>query len=192
MLNVRGEKIPIIKSVFPITLGGRECLLENFIDISARKEAEKTLRLTQFSVEKFSDGILWIGPDAKFNYANEAVCQKLGYSKDELLTMSVYDVDPDFPAAIWPQHWERVRQEKYMLIESRHRTKSGQIIPVELSINYLEFEGQQYCFTYIHDITHRKQIKEKLAKEQYLIDALMDNHPDYIYFKDREGPFPQD
>ena len=63
--------------------------------------------LAHFTIEKAADPIFWVGPDARFRRANEAACRYLGYSREELLSMTVHDVNPDYQKDTWPQYWEK-------------------------------------------------------------------------------------
>ena len=65
-------------------------------DITESKLAEESLQFTQFAVDHTADAAFWMTEDARFFYVNEAACQALGYSRDELLKMTVYDIDPAF------------------------------------------------------------------------------------------------
>jgi hypothetical protein len=56
-----------------------------------------TLQLMQFSIDRAADAAFYICSDGRFFYVNEAACQSLGYSREELLTMSIHDIDPGFP-----------------------------------------------------------------------------------------------
>ncbi len=123
-----------------------------------KKRSEEDLRLSQFTIEHSSESMFWIGPDARFLQVNDFACDMLGYSREELLSMTVHDIDPKFPAEAWPARWEELREKGSVTIETIHRTKSGREFPVEVSANYLEYEGQEYNFAFAHDITERKRI----------------------------------
>jgi PAS domain S-box-containing protein len=139
-------------------------IVETCRDITERKRAEKALRLTQFSVDRAVDAVFWLGPDAKFIYANEMACKRLGYSADELLSMTVHDIDPNFPAEVWPSHWKDLKQRGSFTFESLHRAKDGTMLPVEITVNHIEFEGHEYNLALARDITERKQAHEALQK----------------------------
>lgn len=130
------------------------------IEIAERKRSEEALRFTQFSVDNSSDAAFWMDSQSRFVYVNTAACELLGYSREELLTMRVPDVDADFTDAQWPAHWEEIKTRGSFMFESRHLTKDDRIIPVEVTVNYLEYDGREYNCAFARDITLRKQAEE--------------------------------
>lgn len=139
----------------------REIMERKHMEEELRK-AHQSLRLTQFSVDHSGDAAFWMGPDARFIYVNERACQSLGYSREELLTMTVLDIDVKFSGDVWEDHWKEIRQHRRFTIESVHKTKDGHTFPVEISINFLEFEGKEYNFAFARDISDRKQAEQTL------------------------------
>jgi len=135
-------------------------------EIAERKRVEETLRLTQFAVDNAGDAVFWMGSNARFIFVNDAACSSLGYSREELLSMTVHDIDPNFPAAKWPEHWSEVRERGSFIIESQHRTKAGKIFPVEITVNYLKFEGRDYNCAFARDITERKEAEREREQIQ--------------------------
>ncbi|GAB4231018.1 MAG: hypothetical protein Kow0049_13160 [Stanieria sp.] len=147
-------------------------------EIEERKKVEKTLRLTQFSLDRARDAIYFLSPNAKFFYVNEAASKIFGYTKEELLKMSIYDIDPHLHPPNWSSHWQKLKEQEAFTFESIHFTKEGENLPVEVTVNYLEFEQQEYNCAIVRDIRDRKQAEAKLKeanqKLQYLatIDGL--------------------
>ena len=139
-----------------------------------RKRAEAALRLTQFAVDRGGDMAFWIDPSARVLYVNDAACQRLGYSRDELCLMTIPDVDPDYQMSIWLQHWNDLREQKRLRFETRHRTKLGEIYPVEIVANYVAFEGQENNFAFCRDITDRKRAEEVLQQRERDLRAALD------------------
>lgn len=131
------------------------------LDITERKNAEVALRLTQFSVDRAGDAAYWMGPDGRLLYVNEKACEVLGYSRDELLSMKIQDINPDFPPDRWDAHWADLRERRTFTIESRHRAKDGRLIPVEVTANHIEFGGQEYNCASARDLTERKRAEEE-------------------------------
>ncbi|BAU64948.1 hypothetical protein STA3757_23260 [Stanieria sp. NIES-3757] len=147
-------------------------------EIEERKKVEKTLRLTQFSLDRARDAIYFLSPNAKFFYVNEAAAKIFGYTKEELLEMSIYDIDPQLHPPSWSSHWQKLKEQKAFTFESTHFTKEGENLPVEVTVNYLKFEHQEYNCAIVRDIRDRKQAEAKLKeanqKLQYLanVDGL--------------------
>jgi two-component system cell cycle sensor histidine kinase/response regulator CckA len=139
------------------------------LDITARKRMEEELRFTQFAVDHASDAAFWIREDGRFTYVNEAACRSLGYSRDELLSMTVHDIDPDFPTEAWPDHWRDLRQRRSFAVESYHRTKDGRLFPVEILVNWLEFGGAEYNCAFARDISARRLAEAKQSELEELL-----------------------
>jgi len=142
-------------------------------DITERKKAEETLRLTQFALDHAGDEVVLIGPDARLVYVNEKVCQSLGYSRSELLSMTVYDLDPNFPKAAWPAHWKEVKERGSFTFESIHRTRDGREYPVEVAVNYLGFGSGELNCSVARDITERKRMQDELQRYSAHLEELV-------------------
>jgi PAS domain S-box-containing protein len=136
-------------------------------DITQRKQAEEALRIYQFIVDKASIQIFWSDKNAQLYYVNEAACNTLGYSKDELLSMTMMDIDTDYTEDIWHLHWEQLKQLKQLRLESYHKAKDGRSYPIEISANFIEFQSQELNVAFVQDISEHKQALEdlKIAKE---------------------------
>ncbi len=131
-------------------------------DITQRKKAEEELLLVQFSIDNSKDGIYWTDKDARIVNANDAGCKQLGYSKEELLSKTVADIDPNFPKEKWPDHWNELKKQGSMSFETIHRHKDGRTFPVEVRLNYVKFGDTEYNFVFATDITERKKAEELL------------------------------
>jgi len=144
-------------------------LRAKFTNVLPHNEA---LLRTQFSIDRAKDAIFWVRPDGSFHYVNEAACQSLGYTKEELLSMSVFDVAPQFPRERWKVHWEKSRILGSYMIEAIHKTKDGYEFPVEIAIAFMSFSGEEYHCAYARDITERKNAeKERERLQSQLIQA---------------------
>ena len=130
-------------------------------EIEERKRTEEKLLVTQFSVDNVADAILWITSDARIIYANKAAHSSLGYEFGELCSVTVHDIEPDFPAHEWATYWKELKQRKCFTLESEHKTKNGNIFPVEITVNYMVINGIEYNFAFVRDVTDRKRIEEE-------------------------------
>ncbi|MDH4157628.1 MAG: PAS domain S-box protein [candidate division Zixibacteria bacterium] len=158
--------------------GGR---IEHYTDITERKKAERALRLTQYSVDHAADPVFWLGPDARFFYVNEGACRVLGYTREELLSLTVHDIDPNFPAERWEEHWYDIKKRGSKSFESHHRTKDGQLISVAVTVNHIEFDGREYHCSFARDLSDRDQADQALRESQRALATLMSNLPGIAY-----------
>lgn len=131
-------------------------------EIKRREKIAKTLQLTQFSLDRARDAVFFLNGNAQFFYVNEAACESLGYSKEELLQMTVDQIDPHLISSDWQSYWQKLKQEQSLTIESQHQTKNGATVPVEVTLNHLEFGDREYNCLIARDITERKQIETEL------------------------------
>lgn len=160
------------RTVFPVEITtsivefeGNEFAVSFIDDISDRKKTEEDLRWTQFSFENASVGIFSVDPsNGNILNANQMACDTLGYSKNELCAMSIFDIDPVFPKQGWEDHVRGLRNLGSKTIETIHQKKNGDRIPVEISINIMEFAGVEYHLAFVKDISERKQAENEKQK----------------------------
>jgi PAS domain S-box-containing protein len=143
-------------------------------DITERKKIEEALKLTQFSVDRASENLFWLDENARLIYVNDSACSTLGYSRDELLSMTIHEVDPDFPREAWLPHIEELRKAGSLTFESRHKTKDGRAFPVEVTGNYIEYNGRFYSFAFDHDISERKRVESELEQYRKHLEKLVE------------------
>jgi PAS domain S-box-containing protein len=126
------------------------------------------LGLTQFSVDRAPVAILWVHPDGRLHSANNTACELLGYTRRELLSLpSIGVLDPNMIASVWAVHWNKVKQQQRFIIETEYRMKTGRLIPVEVTANYLRYGEEQFNCIYVRDVSERKQAEH--ARERFMI-----------------------
>ncbi len=133
---------------------------------------EKRLELTKYSVDKASQGIFWITPKGKFIYTNDATTKRLGYSKEELLDMHVWDIDPKYPKKDREDYWEELKEEGLKKIETVHETKDGELIPVEIYSSYIEHDDEELEFAFAREISKRRRAEEHAEEMRSLREAV--------------------
>jgi PAS domain S-box-containing protein len=120
----------------------------------------------------FIHGIEKDGRPGPFVEVNEAACKRLGYSRQQLLSMSVYEIDlPGWQKNI-PAIMERLADEGRAVFETAHVPQSGDAIPVEVNCHRFELDGAPMLLSIVRDIRKRKKAeKEKTRLEQELRQA---------------------
>lgn len=147
----------------------------------------EVLRFNHFAIEQMADAAYWITPDARIDYANAAACRMLGYTRAEMQTRTVPDIDLVFTAEAWPGHWAELKRAGSLIFETRHITKDGRIFPVEIRANYLAWGGAECNCALVRDISERKRAEALLQEKEHQLRTLINALPDFICFKDGEG-----
>jgi two-component system, sensor histidine kinase and response regulator len=166
--------------------GRRVRLLGAHTDITERKRAAEALQLTQFAMDQAVDAVYWIDQHANILYANEAASVMVGYVSDELRAMTVHDLNPDFKPDMWPDFWAESRRRKSMGFETVHRTKGGRVIPIEVRVNHLAYEGHEFHCAFVRDITARKQAEEALTRSHDLLKSFVEHTPAAVAMLDKD------
>lgn len=164
-----------------IEVDGRELLYSIVHDITERRQIEAWLQLTQFSLDRAADAVYWVTEDMQHMYVNDAACTMLGYTREELLRLSILDVDPDLTEEGWSQQWEFLKQAGASTFERTHRCKDGSIFPVEVTANYLKYHDKEYVCGFARDITERIEMSAALRESEERYRLLVSNAPDIIY-----------
>ena len=185
-----GEVIDVLLSSTPLVPDDLSAgVVFSALDITERKRIENKLQFTQFAIDHFDDAAFWMKKDAGFFYVNDAACRALGYSRGELLSMTVHDIDPDFPEEAWAAHWKEIRNRGSFVIESRHRTKQGMVFPVEIKVNYLKFGEDEFNCALVCDISHRKKAEAALRESEEKFRTLVEESPLAISLIGKDGRY---
>jgi diguanylate cyclase (GGDEF)-like protein/PAS domain S-box-containing protein len=161
-------------------------------EITARKRTEEQLRLKEFVLDTARDAVYIVGDDLRFSYVNREACRALGYSREELLQMTPFDIDPDCTdetlAAVEEGSITAVSPGTYV-IERRHRRRDGSTFPVEITAFTEIFEDRALGITVVRDLTERKRAEAELIASESatqvrgnLLSAVMESSPDVIVF----------
>jgi len=156
-------------------------------DITERKNIEKQLRLTSFTINSISDAVYWVAADSRVLDVNDAACRMVGYSRDEIMAMHVADIDPNFPSETWAQHWEQLKKTGNLKLETIHRTRDGRIIDVEVTTNYFRYLDTEYNCAMVRDISERKRTEHALRESEETMRSLMELMPVGVAWANEHG-----
>ena len=151
--------------------------------------AEEASQLARFTMDNVVDAVYWMDSKARIVDLNETACGMLGYTREELLNFTVFDIDPDFTMDKWVNIWEKLKGQVKLTIETKHRRKDGRIIPVEIMANYLSFGGRELDCAFARDISERKRQKQALVESEAKYRSLFDSSTDGIFILDLDGNF---
>lgn len=164
-----------IAKKFSLAKTGTEIIHGILYDITKNKEAEESIKLIKYSVDNARDPVFWVGSKGEILYVNNSACKNYGYTEDEFLKMTVFDIDPIIKKEGWDAHWQKTIEKKSYTFETIHKTKSGRIFPVEISVDTIKYKGQDIHTDFVRDISERKHFEEELikAKEKAEISERM-------------------
>ncbi len=147
-----GAEIWFSAHATPHEIGNKIVFYGVLMDITQRKQLEMSQRIARFCFEKASIGIFRMGEQGQILDVNEQACRSLGYTREELCHMTVFDIDP----RIRPDQVEPLQAVGQLTFETLHRHKDGHVIPVQIESNVLVFEGQAFHMAFVQDISDRK------------------------------------
>lgn len=129
-----------------------------------RQQAEEELRASQLILEHSRDSVLLIrGEDGRILKANSAAVLAYGYTKEELLSLTIRDLRA--PETVEPNAEQMAKaDDEGMLFETIHRRKDGSTFPVEVSSRGVMAGGTRTLISMVRDISVRKQAEDELRK----------------------------
>jgi PAS domain S-box-containing protein len=135
-------------------------------DVTERKRAEESLKLTQFAIDNFGDPAIWFSLGGSIVYVNDEACRSLGYSKEELLSMHIWDIDPDADYSQVKPLWDEMkRRSGFKKFERKHINRDGRVFPVDVTACYAKYGEKEYIISFDRDITERKQAENAVASD---------------------------
>jgi len=169
-----------IASSAALKLRGGPALLATIVDITDLKNAEeerarlyeeneKNYREKITEQERFSailqmasDGFWIVNDEGRIVFINDAYCRIAGYTREELLSMSIADLEAEESPEIIRKHMNRIRQTGSDRFETRQRRKNGSIVLLEVTVN--RYRDEKSVFAFLRDITERKRLEDERTR----------------------------
>jgi PAS domain S-box-containing protein len=130
------------------------------------------LELSRITIDSSPEGIFWLDESGRFTFVNRQAFESLGYDREQMLHLHLWDIDPDFPPERWVEQWQLMRRSGRRIFETRHRTRDGRIFPVEVCANQVYFRGIEFHTAFVRDISERVSEREARRNlEQQLLQA---------------------
>ncbi len=156
-----------------------------------KARAEKNLRVSEERfrtlVEQASDAIFVHGPDGHFIDVNRSACESSGYTRKELLRMTVADLEQDTPLEELQLLWRQIKPGHSETLRGRQRRKDGTTFPVEVSLTRYELQGQHLFAALVRNISERKEYEDQLAQSISLLRTTIESSGSGILVVDTTG-----
>jgi len=173
--TLQGKPVHVLLTIaFPKSLEGWKKVIVSMMDISEQKRVEESLRLSQHRhhevVETSVDGFWLVSKDGYLRDVNAAYVNMSGYSRSELLTMHISELEAQETTADTARHIEEVIQLGSDVFQTKHRRKNNVIWPVEVTVTYSELDGGS-LFVFLRNI-YQRQLAEYLTGMKHQLSEI--------------------
>ena len=141
---------------------------------------------TRALFEAIDDAVFVHDLEGNILEANPAACRRLGYTRQELLSLSTRDIDdPEFAAGFQERLQTQMNKGRFRC-EGRHRTKDGRIIPVDINTSAVVLNGKPAILAVMRDITQQKLTENTLSRQSELLSSILNNMGDAVVVADTD------
>lgn len=159
-------------------------------DITDRRRAEQAIRDSELKYhtlfETSTDAIFLETLDGRVLDCNAAACQMFGYTKEELLALSVVDLVPEDVAKTLPDVISEELMTGGVFFEAANKRKDGRIIPVEVSTRLIDIGLEQLALVCVRDISARQQLEQQSKERRLYLESVLACAPDAIVTLDAQ------
>jgi PAS domain S-box-containing protein len=143
--------------------------------LSEVRKSDRTIRkleLFRTLLDNSNEAIEVVDPETlRFIDANEKAWSGLGYSREEILSLRIFDVAPEITQTSIAKMKEELQRSGFLVMESIHRRKDGSTFPVEVSMKWVHLE-RDYVVTIVRDLTERNQAEKRLREYERVVECL--------------------
>jgi nitrogen fixation negative regulator NifL len=140
-------------------LGIKENITQQKLIEEKLLESEQRFRTL---VDQAVDAIYVHDNDGNFVHANQKTCTSLGYTYDELLHLSIENIEVSYNLKNLKIVWSTIEPGETLIIESVHKRKDGSTFPVEINLGQIRLDGSIRYLAFARDITSRKEVEAQL------------------------------
>ena len=200
IIKKNGEQVSVLWSAATIEIMGTAYFINSVADISERKQVENKLKESEerfrMFFEQAGDAVFVHNLEERYVEVNERACSSLGYSKDELMAISVADIEVGWEPDNLHALWENLEENKVITTTGEQRRKDGSTFPVEVRLRSIQRDDQKLMMVMARDISFRKQAEEmlresheSLQKSEERYRSLINATTSIIWTTDASGGF---
>jgi PAS domain S-box-containing protein len=168
LLGVSGQDAAILWlsiNTAPLDPGSAppHAVVTTFRDITEQRRLQQQLEMVGTALDCASDSVFMMDGERIFQ-VNRGACNSLGYTREELIGKSVFDIDPAVTPERLRQLMEASLRNNRVVFESCHRARDGSIFPVDVDVTPFLFDGRHLAMALTRDITERKRHEDALLR----------------------------
>jgi PAS domain S-box-containing protein len=174
-ISKEGSHISVEISSRLFAFQGKLAVLSIARDIRERKQIEDETKLKALLFDRATDSIMLVDVDRNIVFANEIAYKSRGYSKEEMLNMTVEQIiSPEYFHKLdrYMEKSSKIRHQR--IFQSVDLKKDGSVLPVELHVSFIKYKNNNYALCVVRDISKRKIIEEDLKLKAKLLDSATD------------------
>jgi len=122
-------------------------------------------------IEQAVDALFIHDLEGRFIDVNQQACDSLGYTREELLTLSVPDIEENFVVGEITDAWEQMLPGIPITLKGLHRRKDGTTFPVEIRVGLFKSGERQLMLGLVRDVTERQRVEVEMQKAKELAEA---------------------
>jgi two-component system, sensor histidine kinase and response regulator len=144
-------------------------ITDTYTDITGQKLAEVRYKAI---INSAIDGFWITDCEGNFRDVNDAYCSLTGYTREELLQMTISDLEAAETSSETARHMQNLMNIGYDRFETRHRCRDGRIVDIEVSVNFTDIEGG-ILFAHLRDISRRKRWEREIKRNGERLESLL-------------------
>jgi PAS domain S-box-containing protein len=152
------NQLPLLK-IFASRIGAE---IERMKAERELQQQMKEIEFYAFTINHLREAVFWIDQEGKIWQVNDGAEELSGYSKEELRKMHVFDINASVQKLDWNFVWNRLKEKKKVIFDAKFKRKDQSSIDIEITQNFMVYEGREYTCSIVRDIRQRKMEEDLL------------------------------
>lgn len=174
LISKKGKEIEISAVVNYLRFGDKEYACSFCRDISKRKAKDQRRKLSEFTIDRSVEMVVWSNPDGSIHFVNNTFLEVTGYSAREAEALSLKEIFTHITAENMPEMWETLRGSGSLTKEVVMRRKDGSLLPVGATLNHLVFEDREFSCSLFRDLSRQKRRDTAIELSHMALDSAGD------------------
>ena len=180
-------------ALFTASIGTESLVICSALDITERKRMKDVIDESEIRYrtlfDSASDAIFIHDLDGRIFEANQIACDRLGYTREEIVTLNLKDLDDSAYIGMQDNLIKNLHEPVTTIFESVHLGKDGRLTPVEVSSRSIQYRGGQSIMSMVRDITERKQAEVAVRESEKRYRMVGELIPYGVWMCDAQGSF---